>query len=273
MEKEIKIKLLHYLEKYNLSEFKEHMLNISSPVVNIIYDELNIKHEEEITIGKSKFGGLPHLPQNFKLPINEKFGSDPYADVPNKYYQFLFQINLEELNINSEILPAKGMLYFFYNFEYDLKIIYLEEISNLGLYTYPADYGEDYQKESQIEGVMQLSFIKGIHFDNSELSFKLTNTENEEIINSGKLMIREMSKDYFFTDFKIFIDKNIIKNESLSFLLIPNMDKFLDNYLLDWDCHGSSIVVKTTFEDIKSRKFNNIDIEEIQDEYVYDLLY
>lgn len=57
---------------------------------------------EEVLIGQSKIGGLPHLRKDEEYPINEK-----------GFFEFVAQLNFEELNIESEILPKKGILNLF----------------------------------------------------------------------------------------------------------------------------------------------------------------
>lgn len=70
--------------------------------------------EEEIPVGKSKFGGKPHLPKDFVWPYYE--GADFEDVTKNRPLSFLAQINLEEIAEfdKDNQLPHKGMLYFFY---------------------------------------------------------------------------------------------------------------------------------------------------------------
>lgn len=53
-------------------------------------------------IGQSKIGGLPHLRKEEQYPTNER-----------GFFEFVAQLNFEELNIESEILPNKGILSLF----------------------------------------------------------------------------------------------------------------------------------------------------------------
>ena len=61
--------------------------------------------EHEFSIGESKIGGLPHLPQNYEWPL---FNGEPLA--------FLAQFNLEQTSTydTQGLLPKTGMLYFFH---------------------------------------------------------------------------------------------------------------------------------------------------------------
>lgn len=64
--------------------------------------------EEEIPVGASKIGGLPHMPESLEWPDNE--------DYP---LSFIAQINLADVAgvIDPGTLPDKGWLYFFYDTE------------------------------------------------------------------------------------------------------------------------------------------------------------
>jgi uncharacterized protein YwqG len=57
---------------------------------------------EEVLIGQSKIGGLPHLRRDEEYPINER-----------GFFEFVVQLNFEELNVESKILPKKGILNLF----------------------------------------------------------------------------------------------------------------------------------------------------------------
>lgn len=62
----------------------------------------------------SKFGGKPYLPADFSWPT---FRGESYdAEFAERPLSFLCQINLEEVSAldKENILPQKGMLYFFY---------------------------------------------------------------------------------------------------------------------------------------------------------------
>lgn len=69
----------------------------------------------ELPVGRSKFGGKPHLPEGFVWPYYE--GEDSIdGTVKNRPLSFLAQINLEEIGEydKENELPYSGMLYFFY---------------------------------------------------------------------------------------------------------------------------------------------------------------
>lgn len=69
----------------------------------------------ELPVGRSKFGGKPHLPEGFVWPYYE--GEDSIdGTMKNRPLSFLAQINLEEIGEydKENELPHSGMLYFFY---------------------------------------------------------------------------------------------------------------------------------------------------------------
>ena len=55
---------------------------------------------KDAEIGNSKIGGKPDLRENSVYPINE-----------NGFYEFIAQLNFEEIKGTSELLPQQGMIY------------------------------------------------------------------------------------------------------------------------------------------------------------------
>ncbi len=93
------------LKEYGLSR-------VASQIEQSIKDSVVIKtqrvDEDQMSIGQSKIGGLPDLPDNIQWPA--------WKDKP---LAFIAQINLTELPKAEflKILPSSGMLYFFYSAE------------------------------------------------------------------------------------------------------------------------------------------------------------
>ena len=126
-------------------DFKELLTKILSEVKK---DEITIftePNEDNEILNKSKIGGKPYLPKDFVWPYYQEF---PLS--------FLAQINLEEVKSldKDNLLPDKGMLYFFYELETEewgfkpenkgcSKVFYYEDISNFELIDFPEDM-EDY---------------------------------------------------------------------------------------------------------------------------------
>lgn len=113
--------------------------------------------ERELPIGASKFGGNPHLPEDFVWPYYE--GAD-YLDekAENRPLSFLAQFNLEELSAydKDNRLPHSGMLYFFYDLRtmkwgFDPKdrgcarIYFIEDARSLQPVCAPSELDDDYK--------------------------------------------------------------------------------------------------------------------------------
>ena len=78
---------------------------------------------KDAEIGNSKIGGKPDLRENSVYPINE-----------NGFYEFIAQLNFEEIKGTSELLPQQGMVSLFVGSIYQSQyhFIYYEEVpSNL----------------------------------------------------------------------------------------------------------------------------------------------
>jgi len=101
--------LNHLLSKYNLSKFSKKLYKFLKWKIRL---KPIIAEDKAIPIGKSKIGGHPDLPKDFKWPFwNER----PLS--------FLLQINIKEIyeydfqEIEFEIFPQKkGILYFFFDY-------------------------------------------------------------------------------------------------------------------------------------------------------------
>ena len=100
----------------------------------------------------SKLGGKPVVPAGFKWPTFQIKWLDYEGEEINRPLSFLAQINLEEVKQydKENLLPATGILSFFYCFEYNneggfldgpdshdcLRVYYFEDTSSLSV----ADY-------------------------------------------------------------------------------------------------------------------------------------
>lgn len=98
------------------------------PSSDLIFEEFSAIQKNAVSIayshagqalapGKSKIGGRPHVPQGFVWPYFE--GADFDNVVKNRPLAFLAQFDLAEVKTfdKDDVLPAKGMLYFFYDVE------------------------------------------------------------------------------------------------------------------------------------------------------------
>jgi uncharacterized protein YwqG len=91
------------LEEYDLLHKKDEILKSAASSIGIKKEAID---EKDISIGSSKFGGLPDLPSHFVFPKYH-----------NGYLTFLAQINLQETNHfdKNHLLPDTGILFFFYD--------------------------------------------------------------------------------------------------------------------------------------------------------------
>ncbi|WP_243521736.1 YwqG family protein [Bacillus pseudomycoides] len=92
------------IDKHNLTHIKRELLATIFPCVKVIP-----RQEESLPIGCSKMGGLPDVPSTFEYPTYE-----------GKELDFIAQFNLADLQGvgMDHDLPETGMLYFFYNVNY-----------------------------------------------------------------------------------------------------------------------------------------------------------
>lgn len=196
-------------------DFKELLTKILSEVKK---DEITIftkPNENSEILNKSKIGGRPYLPKDFVWPY--------YQQLP---LSFLAQINLEEVKSldKDNLLPDKGMLYFFYELEteewgYELKnkgcakVFYYEDTSNFELIDFPEDM-EDYYKipEFKVNFKSNISLPSYEDFDNLN--------EDEKILEKYK--IHKNFKDFedkLFDEYSEIYDEYMESIESHTKLL------------------------------------------------------
>ncbi|MDS0525124.1 YwqG family protein [Clostridium sp. SHJSY1] len=117
---ELMIKVDELIEKYGLSDVKEYIYkNLKKSVYLSIAEKDDYK-----VLGISRVGGYPDVPDKFNWPLTRT----------GEKMTFIAQLNLREVSISDEnqILPKKGMLYFFMGIDepaYDIehKVIFSEE--------------------------------------------------------------------------------------------------------------------------------------------------
>lgn len=92
--------LLKNIEELNLQHYREEIISTVRPALKI-----RSKRNDQLPVGRSKFGGQPDLPPDIIYPT--------YGD--NQPLTFLAQYRLEDFAaFNVDSLPQKGMLYFFH---------------------------------------------------------------------------------------------------------------------------------------------------------------
>jgi uncharacterized protein YwqG len=106
--------------------------------IRIAYDS---NTDTECLVGSSKIGGKPDLPIDFEWFY---FNGESYDGITkNRPLSFLAQINCEEINEydKDNLLPANGMLYFFYELE-TMKWGGLDDKGSTKVYYYPGSISE-----------------------------------------------------------------------------------------------------------------------------------
>lgn len=161
--------------------------------INLLYEPNN---NSEITT-RNKIGGKPYLPKDFIWPYYQKF---PLS--------FLAQINLEEVSSldKDNLLPDKGMLYFFYELETQewgykpqdkgcAKVFYYEDTTNFTLIDFPKDM-EDYCKipEFKVNFKSNISLPSYEDFDNLNKREKIL--EKYKIFENFKEFENKLFDDY-----------------------------------------------------------------------------
>jgi uncharacterized protein YwqG len=119
---------------------------------------------------RSKFGGRPAVPQDFRWP---RFEAENYdGETANRPLSFLCQINLADVTAfdQEHLLPESGLLLFFYEQEsmswgFDpadrgcVRVLYYESTDGLAPADIPEDLGEDYRvKEYDLSFRVQESY-------------------------------------------------------------------------------------------------------------------
>jgi len=177
-----------------------------------IFTESNKDNE---ILNKSKIGGKPYLPKDFVWPY--------YQELP---LSFLAQINLEEVKSldKDNLLPDKGMLYFFYELEteewgYELKnkgcakVFYYEDTSNFELIDFPKDM-KDYCQVPEFK----VNFKSNTSYPSYENFEKLN--ENDILLKKYEILERyDELNDNFFDNYCDFYEEYMDGFESYTKLL------------------------------------------------------
>ncbi|SHE77770.1 DUF1963 domain-containing protein [Pedobacter caeni] len=122
--RDLKYNLSHSIAEAELEEYKKglELLALWSVALE------TTKPDDYSRKGNCRFGGLPDLPKDMAYPTFTTYHNDVLG------YQFIAQLNCEELSTFQSFLPRKGILYFFITDQEDFsaKVIYAEtELSDL----------------------------------------------------------------------------------------------------------------------------------------------
>ena len=139
-------------EDDDLSEFKDKLRLIGRNSIR-----LDIMGESSCTVGCTKFGGVPDVPDGFTWPV---FETDTYVDeqVKPRPLAFLAQFNCAELKRldKDRLLPHTGLLSFFYELESQRwgfdpkdkgcsKVFWFPDIENLSPAVFPENLENDFR--------------------------------------------------------------------------------------------------------------------------------
>lgn len=106
------------------SKLSEHEL--SEALLPVAKLALVLDHEEDedySQLGNTRFGGWPDLPPSIPYP---RFGNNEIPGKSDYVYEFLGQLNCEQLASHQDYLPRTGLLYFFLDTVHEMnpKVIY-----------------------------------------------------------------------------------------------------------------------------------------------------
>jgi uncharacterized protein YwqG len=166
-------KIETFFKRFNLTKHWKQFESKIRSEINIALTENN-----NIKLGKSKFGGKPDLPKNV----------DWFKEDNGKPLAFIAQINLRDIkNIDiSKSLPEKGVLYFFYSAEQEawgfdykdknkFKVYFSKETDNLETKQIPTGLSEFNMYKS-----CELTFSKSYSLPSLENDFVLKELNREE---------------------------------------------------------------------------------------------
>lgn len=119
--------LIRKINKSILQKYRPLLISLIKPAIRLYPANSNNSF--------SKIGGIPSLPKSITWP----------REIKNKTpYSFILQIKLEEINslLHKEILPKKGILYFFLNLNTwdDGKVIFYDGEENLDKPNLPKEF-------------------------------------------------------------------------------------------------------------------------------------
>ncbi len=162
-----------FFKQFNLSQ---HWESFESKLRTEI--KIDPFQKNNISLGKSKFGGQPDLPKNI----------DWFKENNGKSLSFIAQLNLSEIHNYdvSQSLPKDGILYFFYSSEQEawgfdykdkdkFKVFYTEDVNNIEQKPIPEDL-----VEYNIYKSCELNFSKSYSLPNWDNDFALEQLNNSE---------------------------------------------------------------------------------------------
>jgi len=204
-------------ESFDESELAEILTELKRNEI-----EINLKAKPlKIHPDASKIGGKPFLPKDFAWPY---FEGESYEDGwGNRPLSFICQINISEITKydKENLLPEKGMLYFFYEsasqlWGYDPKdagcarVFYYESTDGFETIDYPEELGEDFRlKEIAVQFSAKDSYPSFEEFDVYS-DFDCNWDEYDEMLEDLGIDTEEMEKS------KLLGYANLVQGEMLT---------------------------------------------------------
>ena len=275
--------LLPLLEKHGLMRLAEMLLNLARPAIRIHAQATN---EADISIGASKFGGLPDLPPGTEWPFRPEHVSPwPHDEQDDGGPMcFLAQIRCEDIApFDPEgLLPRTGLFVFFAALWANVinehpntyRAFYYEDLNSLQRTPYPAPLPEGYfhwicsnGEPHPSCGKLEFSNLLTVPpFHSEHLPSDLTDTERNSYY-GGLMPDLGLSTEVFDNEgnhsrlplhymlgYAQFNYQNIQETQGMTLLL--QMDT-QDDLSLGWEFGGRGYFLIAP-EDLRQRRFDNI---------------
>ncbi len=142
IEDKVSGKAIEYNNSEQIEIIKKNVNRLIKDSIECVFD---YDGKVPVSLGMSKFGGMPHVYKDFKWPCTDN--SEPLT--------FFCQINCTEISKydKDSLLPDEGILYFFYNFKSDgsltggkeneYQVMYSPNSSSVFSRDYPDNYNEN----------------------------------------------------------------------------------------------------------------------------------
>ncbi|MCR5313353.1 MAG: DUF1963 domain-containing protein [Bacteroidaceae bacterium] len=235
---------------------------IISKGINGIKINFKPKDESAISIGCSKYGGQPDVPEEFVWPRDDQ----------ERPLSLLLQINCSDLTVydSEKLLPTTGRLYFFYELseqnwegtEHSVKVIYDNtDHNNLQKIEFPEDLSEEYRlNERELIFNSEKSYMSFEEFMYRNTYSDISDDEIDEIT---ERVDDEKSYDKIgnMLGFADFIQGIITEDFDNNILLLQmnSLEDEDDEELMFGDC--GAIYFYISREDLKLKNFENIKFE------------
>ena len=281
----------------NFNDFdEEENSELTEAIRALKRNEIEIKLKsgrEKPAPGASKIGGKPFLPKNFAWPY---FEGESYEDGwGNRPLSFICQINIKDVKRHDKekLLPAKGMLYFFYEsasqpWGYDpkdagcAKVFYYADTEGFEEIAFPDDLNEEFRlKEAGLKFSAKESYpsyeefeiysdldcdwgeydevLEGLGVDTDE-------TEKSKLLGYANLVQSEMLTECESVSRGIYCgapeprtpeEEASIKEHAKDWVLLCQIESFEYNgaELMFGDCGLIYFYIKK--DDLKKKKFEN----------------